>query len=105
VSGRLLGVDVVAAVEVDVGVQRPGEACEIDVVERPASGAFTLDDLWLTDAGDSPRATFRWRLYSRPDPAHAARRKRRLAPRRGLLVTATLPAKPRGFHVLPPTPP
>ena len=44
-SGRLLGVDVVAAAEVDVGVQRRGEACEIDVVERPAGVAFTLDDL------------------------------------------------------------
>src|SRR5450755_2347785 len=36
--------DVVAAVEVDVGVDRGRQPREVDAVERSAAGAFALDD-------------------------------------------------------------
>jgi len=45
VARRPLGVDVVAAVEVDVRVERRREACEVNVVEGPPGSAFAFDDL------------------------------------------------------------
>ncbi len=44
-AGWLVGMDVVAAVEVDVGVDRRRQPCEVDVVEQSARRSLTLDDL------------------------------------------------------------
>lgn len=44
VAGRLVGADVVAAVEIDVGVDRGRQASEVNVVKEPSGGAFALDD-------------------------------------------------------------
>ncbi len=44
-AGWLVGVDVVATVEIDVGVNRRRQTREVDIVEQPAGRSLTIDDL------------------------------------------------------------